>query len=606
MQWQRRNDAHHPCRRAGIAPSLTAILCLFLSACASNEQSAPADVSQNAPQQPVVSAPDPDLSYPRLNETVPADALETDSDAANYLVGQQALSDRDLLIAADYFTRTLAGDKTNPDLLQRSFLTLYQTGQIDEAAIIARQIEASNLSFPLSSEPAAGIAIVNEDWDAAQALSEQMLASGGNSNLAYLTSAWSEFAKGQKTAGLSQMIRFSRSLTGAQIPPFMYLHLSHLTELSDRADSTRSYLDLISEGRVESAEIILSTAAGYLRLGETEKAIELLETRLGSNFYIPKLNAQIAAGRSDLQRPMTLKRAIAQSILDEGWLNANQSGAGLLMPHAYLALRIDPELHAARFVLAQLFVAMEKYESATALLADVPDNSGWSLPSLFLQLNIYLETESFEQARTLLDKEIAAWPENRRLHHLMGDIYRRERRCDDALIAYDEAERRGDTSAALYRSRGVCYAEIERIELAERYLQEAINLNPNDASALNYLGYIWADEGRNLNQALSYIENAVRLRPDSGYYADSLGWVYYRMNRLEDSVLWLEKAFQLAPEDFVISEHLADAYWRVGRRHEARYKWQYALDLADKAEAEERITKKLALEAGMTLPDDVN
>ena len=111
-----------------------------------------------------------------------------------------------------------------------------------------------------------------------------------------------------------------------------------------------------------------------------------------------------------------------------------------------------------------------------------------------------------------------------------------------------------------------------------------------------------ADEGRNLERALSYIEDAVRLRPDSGYYADSLGWVYYRMNELDMSVFWLEKAFQLTPGDLVISEHLADAYWRVGRWHEARYKWQYALELADETDDIVRIEAKLALDNNMALP----
>lgn len=602
MQWQRQHDASHHCRQQGTALFAIAVLCLFLSACSPTTLQTSQRTNIAAAFPLGNSAANLPLSKPQLNETILSEPLALGGDAANYLVGHMALSNREVAVAADYFTRTLATDKSNPDLLQRSFLTLFQTGQIDEAAIIARQIEAANLSLPLSSEPAAIIAIMNEDWDAVSVLSDQMLVSGGNSNLAYLTSAWGNFARGQKTAALSEMIRFARTLTGAQIPDFMYLQLAHLSELSNRPDSALSYLDLISEGSVDSAQIVLSTAAGYLRIGEPEKAQQLLESRLGHNFYIPKLRQQILDKNSDLQRPMNLQRAIAQSILDEVWLNANQTGANLLMPHAYLALRIDPELHAAHFVLAQLLFATNDFAAASAMLAEIPDTSSWALPSLFLHLNIFIETDKLEDARALLASEIAAWPNNQRLHHLMGDLYRRDRLCDDALAAYDEAERLGDKSAALYRSRGICYAQNEQMALAEDNLQHAIDLNPNDASALNYLGYIWADEGRNLDKALAYIENAVRLRPSSGYYADSLGWVYYRMNQLEDSVLWLETAFQLTPADLVISEHLADAYWRVGRLSEARYKWQYALELTDDADDIMRISEKLALDADMPLP----
>ena len=582
---------------AGFMPASLIALCLVISGCSTSSIDT---VSQSNPASSQQA--DDSLSPPQLEQFVPGPALSTDSDAANYLIGHTALTLRDLNVAADYFTRTLAGDKTNPDLLQRSFLTLYQTGQIDEAAIIARQIEAANISLPLSSEPAAVIAITNADWDAAQALSDQMLASGGASNLAYLTSIWSKFARGQETAALSDMTRFSRDMTGADIPPFMYLHLSHLAELSDQPDSARAYLDFILNGGAESAEVIISAAASYWRLGKEDVATQLLTDRLGSNFYAPKLLDQMQSAASELTRPLTLQRAVAQSILDEAWLNANQSGSGLLMPHAYLALRIDPELHAARFVLAQLYTAMNKLDMAQQFLDAIPHTSVWSQPATFLHINILIEKEALADARTRLTTELDAWPENRRLYHLLGDLYRRDRLCEDALTAYADAEKRGDRSGALYRSKGVCYAELQEMALAEDNLQRAIDLNPNDASALNYLGYLWADEGRNLDRALSYIEDAVRLRPDSGYYADSLGWVYYRMDELDLSVSWLEKAFQLTPGDIVISEHLADAYWRVGRWHEARYKWHYALELADAADDIARIEAKLALEHNMPLP----
>jgi len=71
----------------------------------------------------------------------------------------------------------------------------------------------------------------------------------------------------------------------------------------------------------------------------------------------------------------------------------------------------------------------------------------------------------------------------------------------------------------------------------------------------------------------------VRLQPRSGYYADSLGWVYYRQGAFSEAVKWLEKAIQLTPTDAIISEHLGDAYWQTGRRAEARFKWQNALDM---------------------------
>ena len=96
---------------------------------------------------------------------------------------------------------------------------------------------------------------------------------------------------------------------------------------------------------------------------------------------------------------------------------------------------------------------------------------------------------------------------------------------------------------------------------------------------LNYLGYSWVDQGRNLKQAMEYIRKAVKLKPDDGYYVDSLGWAYYRLGNLAAAVENLERAVELKPDDPIINDHLGDAYWKVGRKLEAKYQWQQSLTL---------------------------
>ena len=95
---------------------------------------------------------------------------------------------------------------------------------------------------------------------------------------------------------------------------------------------------------------------------------------------------------------------------------------------------------------------------------------------------------------------------------------------------------------------------------------------------LNYLGYTWVDQSQNLKTAMDYIRKAVKLKPDDGYYVDSLGWAYYRLGNLQAAVENLERAVELKPDDPIINDHLGDAYWRVGRTLEAKYQWQQSAD----------------------------
>jgi Flp pilus assembly protein TadD len=99
---------------------------------------------------------------------------------------------------------------------------------------------------------------------------------------------------------------------------------------------------------------------------------------------------------------------------------------------------------------------------------------------------------------------------------------------------------------------------------------------------LNYLGYSWADRGVHLNRALTMIEMAAKLRPDSAAITDSLGWVLYRRHDIANALAVEQRAAEMAPADATINAHLGDVYWAAGRRLEARYQWQRALTLDPK------------------------
>ena len=96
---------------------------------------------------------------------------------------------------------------------------------------------------------------------------------------------------------------------------------------------------------------------------------------------------------------------------------------------------------------------------------------------------------------------------------------------------------------------------------------------------------------------MDYIRKAVKLKPDDGYYVDSLGWAYDRLGNLPAAVENLERAVELKPDDPIINDHLGDAYWRVGQTLEAKYQWQQALTL--KPEDDQLVTLKQKIEAGL-------
>ncbi|HEX2841988.1 tetratricopeptide repeat protein [Hyphomicrobium sp.] len=187
----------------------------------------------------------------------------------------------------------------------------------------------------------------------------------------------------------------------------------------------------------------------------------------------------------------------------------------------------------------------------------------------------------------------------------LGNIMRARKLYAEAIPYYDQAlaliskpERR---HWVYYYARGTSYERLKNWDAAEVDLQKALSLYPDQPLILNYLGYSWIDQGRNLKEGMAHIEKAVALKPDDGYIVDSLGWAHYMQGNFNDAVRYLERAVELKPDDPVLNDHLGDALWRVGREREARYQWDQALSLKPEPEDEVKIRKKL--ETGLTGAD---
>jgi Flp pilus assembly protein TadD len=138
---------------------------------------------------------------------------------------------------------------------------------------------------------------------------------------------------------------------------------------------------------------------------------------------------------------------------------------------------------------------------------------------------------------------------------------------------------------------GVVYDKMGRKESSISAIKAVLRLTPNDAEALNYLGYTYADMGINLDEAQSLIQTALKLKPDDGYITDSLGWVYFKRGKYQQALKWLNKAVELVPDDPVILEHIGDVYLKMESRKEAMT--YYERSLKKKTKDREALEKKI-------------
>jgi tetratricopeptide (TPR) repeat protein len=150
----------------------------------------------------------------------------------------------------------------------------------------------------------------------------------------------------------------------------------------------------------------------------------------------------------------------------------------------------------------------------------------------------------------------------------------------DASAAIDQAEKLSTSKqeqALIYFLRGALQERQKHIDAAERQFRQALTLDPNNALALNYLGYMLADHDVKLNEALQLVQRAVQLDPENGAYLDSLGWVHYKLGQYGMAEQMLEKAITLIPTDPTVHDHLGEVYASRGQLQQAVAQWESSL-----------------------------
>jgi tetratricopeptide (TPR) repeat protein len=141
---------------------------------------------------------------------------------------------------------------------------------------------------------------------------------------------------------------------------------------------------------------------------------------------------------------------------------------------------------------------------------------------------------------------------------------------------------------------GSLYERAGDVKAAEETFVALLEKDPEHAASLNYLGYMWAEAGKNLDRAHEMLVRAVGHEPTNGAYVDSLGWVYFRLGNLELAEKYLTDATHLLPRDATVHEHLGDVLAKRGDRERALRSYRTALSLDPDAKEVDKIRSKIA------------
>lgn len=339
-------------------------------------------------------------------------------------------------------------------------------------------------------------------------------------------------------------------------------------------------LDRASVEKPDSTTLIQKLGDSYVGLGESAKAISIYRELLAKDpesggireklvdLYVRNNDSKHA--REQLEAIIHDNPANSQAYYVLGTLAADDNDLKKAEESFRRVLLFNPNFEPGYYDLARVLLMQEEPQKALAILSKVRARSPQSFLLEYYTGCAYNELKDFSEAiKSFTAAEvIAAIGETNRPTHL------------------------------LYFQLGAAYERNKDYTLAEKSFQKCLALAPDFAEALNYLGYMWAERGVNLEQARSLIEKAVKLSPDNAAYVDSLGWVLFKLHQPNEALRQVQKAVALAAKpDATLFDHLGDIYAALKQPQKAEEAWRKSLQI----EPNDQVKKKLDRQAVQTI-----
>ena len=288
-----------------------------------------------------------------------------------------------------------------------------------------------------------------------------------------------------------------------------------LVEQHKMEEATKQY-SILQKNLPDDGEISLSLALLYIETKQLDQAVEVLEHLIEIDKEVPVANyylGRIAQNQGDE------KQAISY----------------------YLGVKTGEYAYDAQLRIGILLAVLGKPDDGLAKLEALAEQqTSWAL-----RVKAYLA---------------------------QGEILRAEKRFEEGVEMYSRAlQQKRDDTTLLY-ARGLMAEKIDRLDMTEADLLKVISKEPDNADALNALGYTLADRTSRYQEAQEYIKRAAALVPDDPAILDSLGWVSYRLGELDEALKWLAKAFEKL-EDAEIAAHYGEVLWQSNQKDKAREVW---------------------------------
>ena len=452
-----------------------------------------------------------------------------DDVAAHELLGDVLVYQQNYLPAIDHFQQALQLEPENGALQLRLAMALTRHGQKDEAITTLEALLEQHPESGLAGLTLARLYLEKEQTDKAAAIYRQLL----------------ERQPGQQTV----------------------LDYGKLLEQQDQDAAFELYRSFIAKNP-RSAAVRQQLAQYYLTRHQLDDAL-----------------TQLQAVRQQFPDNLKIINQIGLIQLElENWATAEDAFR--------LLLKSDNQPGRNRYYLAMALSEQGKSEEAISVLQAISSDSPIYSEAALQLAYLYKKSGQDDLAIASLQQLIEqGFHQPDSYYYLVAFLGDREDHQEAIKVALAGVEQNPEEPQLLYQL-GVVYEKLGKRQAAVAVMEKIVLLDDAHSDALNFLAYDQAENGTNLELALSRAQKALAVKP-SGYIVDTLGWVYFKMGRYPESRVQLEKAIELHPDDVVIQEHLGDLYGAMKLWEKAEIAYRRALEIDPQAQQVEEKLKLL-------------
>ncbi len=534
------------------------------------------------------------------------DKFDRADHVSDYFAGLLSLKENEYDESYKFFRKLDGLESSHPDYSAKYLYSLVNSGNFREAFNYSKKLERQNVNI-FESRLVLGVYylkyskldLAKENFQKAKETKRSVL----NDYVTNSLDSWSNLKFSNLNNSMIEIKKIDERFENLKKIQNIFLNCYF-----DSPDTENLYKELISNKKTDFSRYNYFYASFIANSGKTKEAKQIVNSALKSyprNLKLNQFKADLNENKNISIFNCKNEAHVSAEIL---YITANALSSQSIYPlsnfYLNLAKFLNEDFHSYDTLLAENFYKIENFKEAKKIYNSLSKKGeAYSWYSAKQLARIYLQEEEKEKAIKILSDTYDNLV-NKEIYETFdyAEFLKNNERFKESIKFYSEIISKVKNNHPLYAEatdgRGVAYERIGEWENAEKDLLASLKANPDQAYVINYLAYSWIEQGVKIEQSLSMLERANKLRSNDPYIIDSLGWALFKLKRFKESKKYLQLAVRLMPGDPIVNDHYGDVLWKNGNEIQARYYWNYVLNL-EKAEddlkkvIEEKLTKGL-------------